>query len=140
MTRDIRRKALIPAVIVGMLGLRSVSGDIVWDYSPETTGAPPDGDSTSLTNRADQQNFAERISYRWPVELRGMDIYSRRNAGFVGEMTEIRVWGEDPDGFPTVLLHAFTAPVSVVDIEGVGVVPSITRKHVDFPVSIQLLP
>lgn len=121
------------------LSTSNVYAAIIWDYSPETTGTT--SGQSSLSNTSDRQNFAEIVSFTNPVQLTGIDIYSARFNGSVGDSVTIRIWSDNA-GTPDMLIHNFTDIISVIDTEGVGSwsgfgVPN--RKFVDFsssPVSL----
>ena len=54
------------------------SADIIWDQSPDTTGASIT--SPNYTNISLGQNFAEHVTFASDGSLTGMDIYIGRTA------------------------------------------------------------
>jgi hypothetical protein len=126
----------IAAALVLGCAAGHVTAAIVWDYSPATTGGngQPDWSNQSLA-----QNFLEQIQFGGNTTLSGMDIYSISSFGTLGQSATIRLFGDD-GGQPGKLIREFQEVISAVDSDGVGSVPNVTRKHVDFSVSLSLLP
>jgi hypothetical protein len=110
---------------------------IVWDYSPETTGAAI-SPSTSWVNQISIQNFADQFLLGQDTTLTGMDIYTRGDLiPFVGQSVTVRLWS-DNSGIPETLLQTFTDAIAAVDNQGAGSDSSVVRVFANFtsPVSV----
>ena len=107
-------------------------GDIIWDYSPVTTGG---SGSTGWTNVSSNQNFAELVSFADAVTVTGMDIYSSDLRGSVGDLATIRI-RSDAAGLPGSILFDFTETISAID--SIGATAGNNRKHVDFTLPVSL--
>jgi hypothetical protein len=109
---------------------------IVWDYSPDTTGATINlfGPGDALNNYSAGQNFAERVSFASTTSVSGMAIYSYSGYGAVGDSVVVRLWS-NASGVPGALLQEVNTAVSVVDIDGTSANPAFadnTRKFASF--------
>jgi len=115
------------------VGSIAQAATVLWDYSPETTGATG---TINWNNESLRQNFAESILFDTDVILTGMDIYSAEYYGKVGNSVTIRLW-DDVGGQPGSLMMDFTETISIVDGDGSGR-PDVSRKHVDFTTAVGL--
>lgn len=113
-------------------GVSPCVGDLIWDYSPLTTGG---SGTTSWQNVSTFQNFAEVVSFANPVTVTGMDIYSNADIGSVGNSATIRIRSDAAD-LPGGLLFDFTETISIID--SIGATAGNNRKHVDFTVPVPL--
>jgi MYXO-CTERM domain-containing protein len=137
MTRGIQfgpTHAALGALLLIAASAEPVRAGIIWDYSPDTTGASVAG--TTWANKASGQNFAERISFVNPVLVTGMDIYTRANIPSVGQSATIRIRA-DAAGIPGVLLEDFVEQISIVDTVGATSTNRV-RAHVDFTTPVLL--
>src|SRR5262249_30423935 len=126
------------ALLLGVGG--RLAADIVWDYSPATTGAdisPPDPPGGAWVNQAQLQNFAEHFIFSTPTQIDGMDIYTRPDFATVGQSARIGLRA-DGAGTPGALLADFTLPISIVDTLGTSG-PNQVRAHVDFTTPLMLM-
>ena len=109
--------------------------EIVWDYSPDATGA---GVRTSwYTNQIGSQQLAEKIVFSDSTALGGMDIYSYIDAGEVGQLVKIYIWS-DNDGVPGALLYEFEETINIIDNKGTISQEILSRKHADFSTPVDL--
>jgi hypothetical protein len=138
-----KKNLLSSAVLAAGLafGATQAHATIIWDYSPDTTGATNVPSSGSLSNLATGQNFFERVLFTSDVSLTGMAIYSFSLYGSVGQNVTIRI-RSDSAGTPDASLFDFTASISAVDTEGTSVNPAFsnnTRKFATFTTPVNLL-
>lgn len=141
-----KQNLLSSAVLAAGLvfGATQAHAAIIWDYSPDTTGATDNipGSGSTWANFATGLNFFESIFFAADVSLTGMAIYSAFFAGSVGQNVTIRI-RSDNGGTPDASLFDFTASISVVDTEGTSVNPafssSTTRKFAEFVTPVNLL-
>lgn len=101
---------------------------VIWDYSPDFTGAAVV--ESSWSNSANSQNFAEVVSFANGASITGFDIYSNAYWGYVGQTVTVRLWS-DLNGQPGTLLDEIVTTISVVDTEETTSATSLTRKHAD---------
>jgi len=121
-------KTLATTMIVALSIGVSANAAIIWDYSPDTTGATYGGD---WVNQSHWQNFAEKVNFSSNTTVGGMDIYSGSLYGNVGDIARVRFWS-DNGGVPGTLLSEFDEAISVIDTDGTATVTDWRRKHVDF--------
>lgn len=143
-------KSVLVAALVAVTAITAqLQAQIILDYSPATTGAAIYGDGYGdSTNVSEFQNSAEKVTFPNGAVLTGMDIYSWEGRGFVGQSVTIRLWSNiiqplvNPDyaARPDELLAEFTEVISIIDTEGIGANPQLTRKHVDFTLPLTLDP
>jgi hypothetical protein len=130
----------IPAVIalatlVGLASVRAHAG-LIWDYSPDTTGAAINrpGTVSAWVNQSAGQNFAERVTFGADTTVTGMAVYSASQYGNLDDSVTIRLWS-DTAGLPGALLDQVIASISAVDTDGASTNPAfadVTRKFAAF--------
>jgi len=101
---------------------------LLFDQSPITTGGTITPASPwSWENRADTQNFAERVVFSYDVRITGMSIYTYSYfAGGVGRDVAIKTWGENGMALDPTTLSRFDTVLSAVDTDGIGTYDSRT--------------
>jgi hypothetical protein len=123
------RSIALAAALALALSAQPSRAAIVWDFSPDTTHAAvahPD-----FSNDGPGQNFLDSVSFASGVSLSGMDIFSDRRFGHVGNPATIKIFsnvGNAPGG----LLLKFNETIDAVDQIATSSQLSLTRKHVDF--------
>lgn len=127
-------RTLISAAMLFVLTTTANAAPVVWDYSPDTTGASVVNNWQNISNR---QNFVERFELSADTVLSGMDIFSTTSSGNFGFIATIRVFSNN-SGTPDTKLYEFTETDHVIDSVGTLSQPSLSRKHVDFTVPVSL--
>lgn len=113
------------------------AADLVWDWSPVTTGAT--ATTAGYSNRLDFQHFAERVSFVDSLKIVGMDIYADDRWAHIGTSVLISIYADDQGRPGNVIQHSFTH-VSQVDRAGAPEQPvqtmfgpaTLQRVHADF--------
>lgn len=135
MTKELLSQAVRTLLVAGAFSAGAQAA-VIWDYSPDTTGATVNqpGLNSTWQNIAAGQNFAEHVLFGSNQTVTGMAIYSQETFGFVGDNVRVRVWS-DSGGAPSALLYDVAAVVSAVDEDGTSVnaaFADVTRKFASF--------
>lgn len=108
------------------LAASSSFATVVWDYSPVTTGGTVTGNNWS--NNLAGQNFAERVLFGSTTLINGMDIYSSKDFGRLGDAVQITI--RSGAGTPGAIIATRSSVASIVDT--VGAYSGQHRLHADF--------
>src|SRR6185369_15079541 len=112
--RMIRKLAFALGVMTAVLSGGTAYATVIWDYSPETTGATiVPGFPFDYSNDAVGQNFAEIVSFASGATVTGIDIYSLSPI-IEGHLATVRLWS-DVGGVPGVQLEDILTSISIID-------------------------
>ena len=122
------KKILLAGLAIGLITFSSgvSSANIIWDFSPVTSGVPISADNWS--NMSNGQNFADFVQFNADTTVTGIDIYSGSSFGSVGFAVNVRLWS-DFNGTPTTLLQDIATTIDEIDTD--GATSGLTRKHAD---------
>ncbi|MCK5425222.1 MAG: hypothetical protein KAI89_07605, partial [Emcibacter sp.] len=129
-------KRSMMVIVFSIVSISTASANIIWDYSPDTTGA---SGPNNYSNQSGAQNFLELVTFTSGGTITGMDIFSGDFVGNVGDSVDIKIWSNMTGslGFPIGAMPAnpivtLNEIISVVDIEGTSSFGGITRKFAAF--------
>ncbi|NOZ65539.1 MAG: PEP-CTERM sorting domain-containing protein [Alphaproteobacteria bacterium] len=114
----------IIAILLSVITISTASATIIWDYSPDTTGA--NGGATWL-NFSSGQNFAELVTFATGGTITGMDIYSNKDRDKINDSVTIKIFANN-GGTPGALITSLTEIISIIDTTGASSVANVTRK------------